>query len=79
MEGTHGSSCICSRQWPYQSSIGGETLGPVNARCPSVGECEGGEAGVGVWVGKHPHRSRGREDGIGVPRGKLGKGITFEM
>jgi hypothetical protein len=21
--------------------------------------------GVGGWVGEHPHRSRGREDGIG--------------
>jgi hypothetical protein len=34
-------------------------------RCPSVGECEGGEEGVGGWVGEHPHRSRGRGDGIG--------------
>jgi hypothetical protein len=35
---------------------------------------------VGGWVGKHPHRSRGRRDGIkGFLEGKLGKGITFEM
>ena len=26
---------------------GGEALGPVKARYPSVVECEGGEAGVG--------------------------------
>ena len=45
--------------------MGGEALGPVKALDPSVGECEGGEAGVGEWVGEHPHRSRGRWDGIG--------------
>jgi hypothetical protein len=36
---THGSSCICSRELPYLAPIGGETLGPVEAQCPSVGEC----------------------------------------
>ena len=45
--GTHGSSCICSKGWPCQASKGGEVLGPVKARCPSVGECQGQEAGVG--------------------------------
>jgi hypothetical protein len=40
----------------------------------------GREAGVGGHVGKLPHRSRGREDGIGsFWRGKMAKGITFEM
>ena len=29
-EGTHSSSCICSRGWPSQASVGGEDLGPVN-------------------------------------------------
>jgi hypothetical protein len=47
----------------------GEALGPVKTRCPSVGECQGGEAGVGGW---------GDEIG-GFQGGKLGKGITFEM
>ena len=37
----------------------GEALGPVKALCPSVGECQGQEAGVGGLV------SRGRERGIG--------------
>jgi hypothetical protein len=35
-----------------------------------------------VGVGKHPYRSRGRGDGMGVSMedgGKPGKGITFEM
>jgi hypothetical protein len=32
--GTCGSSYICSRGWPSQSSIGGEILGPVRALCP---------------------------------------------
>jgi hypothetical protein len=27
--GTHGSSCICSRGWPYCTSMGGEACGPV--------------------------------------------------
>ena len=26
---------------------------------------EGGKVEVGGWVEEHPHRSRGREDGIG--------------
>jgi hypothetical protein len=62
--------------------MGGEALGPLKTQCPSVGEFEGGEAGVGEWVGgwvvEHPHRSRGgemEEEGRGGP----GKGITFEM
>jgi hypothetical protein len=29
--------------------MGGEPLGPVKAQCPSVGECQGREAGVGGW------------------------------
>jgi hypothetical protein len=37
----------------------GEALGPVKAQCPSVGECQGREAGVGELV------SRGRGDRIG--------------
>jgi hypothetical protein len=45
--GTHGSSCICSRGWPSQSSMWGEVLCPGKALCPSVGECQGQEAGVG--------------------------------
>jgi len=32
--------------------VGGEALGPVKAQCPSVGECQGGEAkGVGGGCG----------------------------
>jgi hypothetical protein len=30
-------------------------------------------------VGEHPHRSRGRGDGMGVVEGKLGRSITFEI
>jgi hypothetical protein len=66
--GTHGSSCICSRGWTYLASMGGETLGPVKASCPSLGEFEGGDirvggcvgVWVGGWVGEHPHRTSGR-------------------
>jgi hypothetical protein len=35
---------------------------------------------VAWWEGEHPQRIRGRGDAIGgIPVGKLGKGITFEM
>ena len=45
--------------------MGGEDLGPVKAKCPCVGECQGGEAGVDGHVGEYHHRSRGwGEDGI---------------
>jgi hypothetical protein len=37
----------------------GEALGLVKALCPSVGECQDKEAGVGGLV------SRGRGDGMG--------------
>ena len=53
--------------------MGGEALGPVKVLCPSIGECQGQEAGVGGLV------SRGSEDDRGFLEGKLGKGITFEM
>jgi hypothetical protein len=59
--------------------MGGEVLGPVKAQCPSVGECQGGEVGVGVWVKNNPHRSRGRGNGIRGFWGEPGKGITFEI
>ena len=73
-DGTRVSSCICSRGWPSQSSMGGEALSPVKALCLSVGECQGQEAGVGGLV------SRGIVGGDrGVSERKLGKGITLEM
>ena len=55
--------------------MGGEALGPVKALCPSIGECQGQEAGAGVLV------SRKRVEGMGdrVLEQKPGKGITFEM
>jgi hypothetical protein len=42
---------------------------------------EGREVRVSEWLEEHPHRSRGREDGIGrfQEGGKPGKGVTFEM
>jgi hypothetical protein len=46
----------------------------VKVLCPSIGKCQGQEAGVG-GLG-----SRGRGERIGgFSEGKLGKGITFEM
>jgi hypothetical protein len=62
-EKAHGSSCICRREWPSRSSMGEEALGPVKVICPSIGECQGQEAGVGGLV------SRGRGRGHEVRRG----------
>ena len=78
---THGSSCICSRGWPCQASMG-EVLGPIKARkMPQYRGIKGREVGVSEWVEEQPSRSRGREDGVGVfqKAEKPGKGITFEM
>jgi hypothetical protein len=44
---------------PCLSSMRGEALGPVKALCPSVGECQVQEAGLG-GLG-----SRGSREGIG--------------
>jgi len=77
--GTHGSSCIWSSGWPWWASMGGETLGPGEAQCPSIGEDQGGEIIVGEWVGEHPWRSRGRRDGIRCFQGKLGKRIALKF
>ena len=40
--------------------MGGEALGPVKAQCPSVGEYQDREVGVGEFV------SRGWKNGIGA-------------
>ena len=45
--------------------MGEEALGPMKALCSSIGEFEVGEAGMGRRVEEHPHRSRGRGNGIG--------------
>ena len=50
------SSCICSRRWPSRPSLGREALGLAKIICPSTGECQDKEAGVGrlgssVWEG----------------------------
>jgi hypothetical protein len=39
--------------------MGGEAHGPVKARYPSVGECQGGEAGVGGVSGGVPSWKQG--------------------
>jgi len=50
-----------------------EDLGPMKAQCPHVGECQCEEVGVCRWVGEHPHRSRGWENGIGSFQGETWK------
>ena len=63
--------------------MGGEALGPMKAQCPSVGECQGQEAGVGGLVSRERWEGiggfrRGKQE-RGVSEGKAGKGSTFEM
>jgi hypothetical protein len=72
--------CICGRGWPCWTSVGGEALGPEGVQCPSVGECQGGNMGVGGWVREHPHRSRERGGwNRGFLKRRPGKGETIEM
>ena len=60
--------------------MGGESLGPVKAWFPSVDECLGAEARVGMWVEELPHRSGVRGGWhSGFAEGKQWKGTKFEM
>jgi hypothetical protein len=52
--------------------MGGEALGPVKAQCPSIGECYGGEAGVGGW-GSTLIETGVKKDWVGVCRWEAGK------
>jgi hypothetical protein len=52
--------------------MGREAIGFMKIICPSTGECQGQEAGVG-GLG-----SRVREVYRGLSERKLGKGIAFE-
>jgi hypothetical protein len=45
---THGSSCICTREWPSLSSMEGKALGRVKVLCPSMPWLESRSG----WVGK---------------------------
>jgi hypothetical protein len=57
--------------------VGGAALGPEGVQCPSVREARAGGRELG---GAHPHRDRRRGNGIGgFPKGRPGKGKTFEM
>jgi len=59
--------------------MGGESLGPIKAQCPSVGKCQVGKMkGSGWWVVEHPHRSGGWGDSR-ILEGKPKQEITFEM
>jgi hypothetical protein len=50
----------------------------VKASFPSVGECQGGEVDVGGWASTIIEEGEGRWD-RGFAKGKLRKGITFEI
>jgi hypothetical protein len=53
--------------------MGAEALGLGKIICPSTGECQGQEVGVGELG------IRGGGGYKGLSERKLGKGITFEM
>lgn len=57
--------------WLYQEGV---LQGPWSWEdsMPQCRELQDREVGVSGWVGEHPHRSRRREDGIGVFRGQTG-------
>jgi hypothetical protein len=44
----HVSSCICSREYPSQPSLGGEALGLAKIICPIIGSAR---ARKQDWVG----------------------------
>jgi hypothetical protein len=54
--------------------VGGAALQLEGVQCPSVGECQGGKAGMGGWLREYPHIGRGREGGIRGSRGETWKG-----
>jgi hypothetical protein len=55
--------------------VGGATFWPDGVQYPSVGEFQGRKVEVGGWEGEHPHRGRGRGDGIeSFQRGDLERG-----
>ena len=56
---SHVSSCICSKGWPSQPSIGIEALGLMKVLCPSIGECQGQEAEMGESGNRGSGRGRG--------------------
>jgi hypothetical protein len=62
---------LMAQGWPSRSSMGGEALGPVKVLCPSIGECQGQDAGVCGLV------SRGRQEEMGIFRGETEKGNSI--
>ena len=53
--------------------MGEEALDPVKVLCPSIGECQGQEAGC-AWVGE-----QGEGEGIGYFQEDTRKGGIIEM
>jgi hypothetical protein len=56
----HVSSCICSRGWPSGPSMELEALGLSKIICPSTGQCQGQETGVGGLGSRARGGYRGR-------------------
>jgi hypothetical protein len=70
--GIHGSTYICSKEWPCLTSMGREALGPVKVWYSRLGGCW--STGVGVSVGKEV---KGRGERVDVGWGSCG-GITMK-
>jgi hypothetical protein len=58
--------------------MGGKALDAEKVICPSIGECQPQETGVGGFVSRERREEIG-DGGGGGSEGKLGKEITFEM
>ena len=62
------------------ASVETEALSPMEASCPSIGQWQRGEVGVGGQVGGYPHRGKGEERwDWGFAEGKPGRETTFEI
>jgi len=56
------AAAYAAEDGPHRLSMGGEALGPAKVRCPSVGKCQGREAGRGGWVGgETPSKKQGEK------------------
>jgi hypothetical protein len=53
------SSCICSRRWPSQPSLGREALGLAKIICPITGKCQGQEVRVDGFGSRTGEEYRG--------------------
>ena len=62
--GIHDSRYLCSRGWPYLTSMGGEGPWSRGGLMHQYRVCWRGGVGVGEWVEEYPHKGKEkREEG----------------